>query len=320
MSVLDEIGAILGRQLNLPHLPAHFQTIAYSFGAFSITYIVSALASPVIAPRTYPKLPRRTKHSWNVHAVSMAHAMVIGPMAAHRLWTLPEAESFEKAFGWNESMGLLHGIAVGLVIIRGPDVFLGLACTLIFGLSYVGHSTGIPIGSKLIWVLSGHSWLSTARPLSSGKFQPRSSIFMYLDKLQMTGGLVQAINGFILLGLFFIVRVCYGLYMVYLFPDPWSSLLMSFPQSFEFFQTLLAVHGSIPIGLTLTYGFGNIALNVLNLFWYDPTHRSAVAHSHLRTFRFTKMIAALKKRFQKGNPGVNLPNGNARANKKVRNE
>ncbi|QRW27652.1 TLC domain protein [Rhizoctonia solani] len=113
MSVLDEIGAILGRQLNLPHLPAHFQTIAYSFGAFSITYIVSALASPVIAPRTYPKLPRRTKHSWNVHAVSMAHAMVIGPMAAHRLWTLPEAESFEKAFGWNESMGLLHGIAVG---------------------------------------------------------------------------------------------------------------------------------------------------------------------------------------------------------------
>ncbi|GAB1517922.1 hypothetical protein RhiTH_000978 [Rhizoctonia solani] len=145
MSVLDEIGAILGRQLNLPHLPAHFQTIAYSFGAFSITYIVSALASPVIAPRTYPKLPRRTKHSWNVHAVSMAHAMVIGPMAAHRLWTLPEAESFEKAFGWNESMGLLHGIAVGFIwdtiesVLAQVEIgFIvhGLACTLIFGLSY----------------------------------------------------------------------------------------------------------------------------------------------------------------------------------------
>lgn len=30
----------------------------------------------------------------------------------------------------------------------------------------------------------------------------------------MTGGLLQAINGIILLSLFFAVRVCYGIYMV----------------------------------------------------------------------------------------------------------
>ncbi|KDN48957.1 hypothetical protein RSAG8_02310, partial [Rhizoctonia solani AG-8 WAC10335] len=113
MLALDELGNILGRQLGLPHLPGHFQTIAYSFGAFTMVYLISALASPFIAPRTYPQLSQRTKHSWNVHAVSMAHAVVIGPMAAHRLLTLPDAGSFEKAFGWNESMGLLHGIAVG---------------------------------------------------------------------------------------------------------------------------------------------------------------------------------------------------------------
>ncbi|CAE6420717.1 unnamed protein product [Rhizoctonia solani] len=317
MPVLDEIGATLGRQLSLPYLPGHLQTIAYSFGVFTMIYIVSALTSPFIAPGTYPKLPRRTKHSWNVHAVSMAHAIVIGPMAAHRLLTLPEVGSSEKAFGWNESMGLLHGIAVGFVwdtiesVLAQVEIgFIihGLACTLIFGLSYRPFMAFYG-PSALVWEISTpflnskiqRSFLG--RKLShifprlcfsslvclllnkQAKCCDHSYWIRYLDKLQMTGGPLQAINGFILLGLFFTVRVCYGLYM-----------------SFDFFQTLLAVHGSIPIGLTLTYGLGNIALNVLNLFW------------------FTKMIAALRKRFQKGDPGANLPNGNTRATKKFRSE
>ncbi|KAH7341079.1 DUF887-domain-containing protein [Rhizoctonia solani] len=263
MFSLDGLGNILGGQLSLPHLPGHFQTIAYSFGAFTTVYLVSALTSPLIAPETYPKLSRRTKHSWNVHAVSMAHAMVVGPMAAHRLLTLPNVGNFEKAFGWNESMGLLHGIAVGFVwdtiesVLAQVEVgFIvhGLACTLIFGLSYRPFMAFYG-PSALAWELSTP----------------------YLDKLHMTGGLLQAVNGFILLGLFFSVRVCYGLYM-----------------SFDFFQTLLAVRGSIPIGLALTYGLGNLALNVLNIFW------------------FTKMIAALRKRFPKGNRGAKLSNGSAR--------
>ncbi|KAG8717275.1 hypothetical protein FRC09_014524, partial [Ceratobasidium sp. 395] len=184
MVTIDELGVILGKRLRLPHLPAHFETVAISFGAFTLVYILSAILSPVLAPKTYPNLSLRTKHSWNVHAVSMAHAVVIGPMALHRLFILPNVGSFEKAFGWEESMGKLHGIAVG-----------------------------------------------------------------YLDKLQMTGGLLQAINGLILLTLFFAVRVCYGIYI-----------------SFDFFHTLMEVRGTIPAGLVLTYGGGNLALNLLNLF------------------------------------------------------
>lgn len=113
MFALDELGVALGGWLGLPHLPAHFQTIAVSFGAFTLVYLTSAIISPLIAPRTYPGLSWRTKHSWNVHAVSMVHAMIIGPMAAHRIFTLPEVSHTEKAFGWNENMGRLHGIAVG---------------------------------------------------------------------------------------------------------------------------------------------------------------------------------------------------------------
>ncbi|KAG8721114.1 hypothetical protein FRC08_015608 [Ceratobasidium sp. 394] len=113
MTIIDELGVVIGKRLGLPHLPAHFGTIAFSFGTFTLVYILSAILSPILAPKTYPYLSRRTKHSWNVHAVSMAHAIVIGPMASHRLFTLPGAGSVEKAFGWEESMGRLHGIAVG---------------------------------------------------------------------------------------------------------------------------------------------------------------------------------------------------------------
>ncbi|KAJ1309563.1 hypothetical protein OPQ81_006336 [Rhizoctonia solani] len=277
MPVLHELGDILGKQLSLPHLPAHFQTVAYSFGAFTMIYIVSALTSPLVAPGTYPKLSRRTKHSWNVHAVSMAHAMIVGPMAAHRLLTLPDVGSFEKAFGWNESMGLLHGIAVGYFVwdtiesvlaqVEVGFIIHGLACTLIFGLSYRPFMAFYG-PSALAWELS----------------TPFLNIHWY-DPLVMTGTVLQAVNGFILLGLFFAVRVCYGLYM-----------------SFDFFQTLFAVHESIPIGLTLTYGLGNIALNILNLFW------------------FTKMIAALRKRFRKDTKGEKLSNGSSRTTKKLRAE
>ncbi|CAE6436356.1 unnamed protein product [Rhizoctonia solani] len=284
MLTLDELGEILSKWLSLPHLPGHFQTIVYSFGIFTVVYLISALASPSIAPETYPKLSRKTKHNWNVHAVSMAHAVVIGPMAAHRLLTVSDVGSFEKAFGWNENMGLLHGIAVGFVwdtiesILAQAEVgFIihGLACTLIFGLSYRPFMAFYG-PSALVWELS--------TPFLNSKIQIGID-FGYLDKLQMTGGLLQAVNGIILLAVFFAVRVCYGLYM-----------------SFDFFQTLLAVRGSIPIGILLTYGLGNIALNVLNLFW------------------FTKMIAALRKRFGKGEQEYQLSNGSSRTAKKVRNE
>ncbi|CAE6527768.1 unnamed protein product [Rhizoctonia solani] len=293
MHTLDELGNVIGKQLGLPHLPGHFQTIVYSFGIFTVVYLVSALTSPFVAPKTYPKLSQRTKHSWNVHTVSMVHAVVIGPMAAHRLLTLPEVGSFEKAFGWNESMGLLHGIAVGFVwdtiesVLAQVEVgFIihGLACTLIFGLSYVSGLASMFGGlrMKLRSTAAIHGFL---RPVRSrlGTFHSVSK--QYLDKLQMTGGLLQAVNGIILLGVFFAVRVCYGLYM-----------------SFVFFQTLLDVYRSIPIGITLTYGLGNIALNVLNLFW------------------FTKMIAALRKRFGKAGQGNKVSNGNSRIANKVRNE
>ncbi|KAG8743897.1 hypothetical protein FRC10_011187 [Ceratobasidium sp. 414] len=184
----------------------------------------------------------------------MAHAVVIGPMALHRLFTLPNVGSLEKAFGWEESMGRLHGIAVGFCKVVGETCNLTVMIFYSFVWdtieSVVAQAEVGPLMRVDLWTklpaFHGLLWSMCSRLGAIDAF-----LKWYLDKLQMTGGLLQAINGFILLSLFFAVRVCYGIYV-----------------SFDFFHTLVEVRGTIPAGLALTYGGGNLALNVLNLFWY----------------------------------------------------
>jgi len=111
--VHTDLPAWVSSALALPHLEPHFWTLIYSILAFSLVYIFSHVASTHLAPLTYPKLSPRGKHSWNVHAVSMAHAMVVAPLAAYHLLLLPSFGRRDKAFGWDDQMGTLHAIAVG---------------------------------------------------------------------------------------------------------------------------------------------------------------------------------------------------------------
>ncbi|TFK42345.1 TLC domain-containing protein [Crucibulum laeve] len=89
------------------------------------------------------------------------------------------------------------------------------------------------------------------------------NIHWFLDKTNRTGTNFQLINGILLLCTFFGVRLVYG-----------GTI------SIKFFLTLLDVRHDIPLTYTLVYGLGNAVLQGLNWMW------------------FTKMIAALKKRFQ----------------------
>ncbi|EIM89588.1 DUF887-domain-containing protein [Stereum hirsutum FP-91666 SS1] len=91
---------------------------------------------------------------------------------------------------------------------------------------------------------------------------PFLNIHWFIDKTGNTGSLAQMINGVFLLGTFAGTRLVYGGIM-----------------SYRFFHTLRAIHHQIPFFIALFYGVGNVVLQFLNWFW------------------FTKMIAALQKRF-----------------------
>ena len=90
-------------------------------------------------------------------------------------------------------------------------------------------------------------------------------------------------------------------------------------QSYRFWRTLYAVKDDIPPFLVLGYGVGNIVLQVLNWFWCvgglldDVAACSHVCASIER--RFTKMIAALRKRFRGKGAGAKAggkENGNGK--------
>nr|GAT55507.1 predicted protein [Mycena chlorophos] len=97
-----------------------------------------------------------------------------------------------------------------------------------------------------------------------------------LDKTNRTGGSLQLINGVLLLVTFFAVRLVAGGY--------WS---------YQFYETLFQSLDRAPFAAILAPGIGNLILQGLNWFW------------------FTKMIAALQKRFAGGSKKEKQLNGTA---------
>ncbi|KAI0313660.1 DUF887-domain-containing protein [Amylostereum chailletii] len=91
---------------------------------------------------------------------------------------------------------------------------------------------------------------------------PFLNIHWFLDKTGRTGSVFQLLNGAALISTFASVRLVYGGIM-----------------SYQFYQTIAAVKSQIPPSLFYAYAAGNIVLQGLNWFW------------------FTRMIAALRKRF-----------------------
>ena len=123
--------------LGLPHLASHLPTVVASFFLWNtVQYVISPLVLSKFttkqanldqkntlsqAPSSNSTLkdkpdPRRAKGSlngWHPRVVSMLHAVIVLPLAFKYL-TLPGlSEPRERAFGWEEHIGSLHGIACG---------------------------------------------------------------------------------------------------------------------------------------------------------------------------------------------------------------
>ncbi|KNZ79336.1 hypothetical protein J132_10687 [Termitomyces sp. J132] len=91
------------------------------------------------------------------------------------------------------------------------------------------------------------------------------NIHWFMDKTGRTGSTAQFVNGIFLLSAFFGVRLMYGGKV-----------------SIDFVRTLVQVRREIPWTYFIVFGIGNIVLASLNWFW------------------FTKMISALRRRFDDG--------------------
>jgi len=93
------------------------------------------------------------------HVVSQAHSIIIVTAASYAVLTETPDIKLDKMYGWNDSIGFAHSIAVGYFIWDSLDAIFnyvdfgfivhGIACTLVFGLSYVSISCLMP--SCTLW-------------------------------------------------------------------------------------------------------------------------------------------------------------------------
>ncbi|KAF8590080.1 DUF887-domain-containing protein [Ramaria rubella] len=236
----SQVSISIAQTLSLSRLPSHFPTILLAFAAFQLLDWISPILLACVFPLHFGHANRRVKQNWVMRVISMAHALTVIPLALSCL-NLPELER-DRAFGFDPHAGRLYAIACGFIwdtldsIIHFNSIGFvahGALCLMVYALAFrpfLGY-----YGARfLLWELS----------------TPFLNIHWFLDKTNRTGGLLQLINGIMLLATFFLVRICYG---------GWMSL--------RFFYTLKEVKGEIPTVVAAAYGLGNLVLQALNWFW-----------------------------------------------------
>ena len=117
LSVIDgtlmPYGVSLSIKFGLTRLPEHFTTVVLSAVTFQFIQVLSSILSRIMFPNTYMMLRKDVKKNWDNHVVSMAHALVIIPLAySFKLKGSPSLEK-DHAFGWDPKIGSIIGISTG---------------------------------------------------------------------------------------------------------------------------------------------------------------------------------------------------------------
>ncbi|KAH0830650.1 DUF887-domain-containing protein [Lanmaoa asiatica] len=232
----------LAEEHGLSALPEFADIVVIAWLFFTALQVsLSPAISRAVFPVSYGKADKRTRRNWDVHVVSLFHALVAVVLASRCL----QAKSLDKdrAFGTYPDASLLLAIAVGYFI---WDAF---ECIVHF--SEVGY---------VVYPVSPFSCLRLQRPfvhyyvvrflfweVANGD----AILRRFLDKMGKTGSQLQLVNGIILLSTFFCFRLAWGGKM-----------------SYDFFVTLNGVYTELPLLYIMVYGTSNLMLQGLNWFWF----------------------------------------------------
>jgi len=285
--------------LGLSTLPLHVHEVVFGWTCYHLIYmIVSPVVSTWLFPAVYPHLPARTSINWNVHVTSFIQSSFITVFALFVIWSDEERKEMDwvgRMWGYTGAGGVVQGFAAGYFL---WDLIASIMHLNVLGWGSLAHAV-----SALIVTSLGFRPFANYYGLNFILYEvstPFLNIHWFFDKLNMTGSRVQLYNGIVLLMTFFGGRVLWGNYQsIRIYSDVWTALHTSSfdPQlvNDNSIFTYLQITGSgldtvddsskmtLPMWLVIVYLGSNTILNFLNMYW------------------FTKMIQALRKRFQPPN-------------------
>lgn len=285
----------LAAKLGLTTLPSHIHEIAFSFLLYEGLFtILSPLLSSILVSRIYTSFTRRGKLNWDAHTTSQVQAFLINTLA---LWIIladplrqnqsaPDAWR-ERLWGYSAAGGLAQAFAAGYFL---WDVVTSSMHMDVMGASSLAHAVAA-LGVTVLGFRPFANYYGINFVLYELS-TPFLNVHWFLDKLGMTGGTAQWVNGILLLLTFGGSRLVWGTYQSWLmYNDVWLAWHDRTPYELKC-KAYRAVMEStlglqvpkecriLPTWLALVYVVGNTMLSVLNFWWY------------------WKMIAALRKRFE----------------------
>ena len=231
--------------VELPTLPYHIHEVIFAYLLYqNIELIVSPRLSTWLFPDVYPKLNRRTRINWDVHAVSLVQSLLINTLALWVMFTDEERRdmkhsAIERIHGYTGASGLIQAFAAGyflwdfIVSTRHIKIFgLGIwfhavSALVVFGFGFVSASL---VSSTITLTLPQRPFVNYYGPvfILYELSTPFLNVHWFCDKLNMTGGRLQWYNGITLLATFFGSRLVWGTYQsVCVFRDVWAILQMN---------------------------------------------------------------------------------------------
>lgn len=129
--------------LSLPTLPFHIHEAIFAYLLYqTIEVIVSPRLSTWLFPNIYPKLARRTKINWDVHAVSLVQSCLINTLALYVMFNDEERadmshNAVERIYGYTGASGLVQAFAWGYFI---WDLLVSTRHLNVFGLGIWFHA------------------------------------------------------------------------------------------------------------------------------------------------------------------------------------
>ncbi|KAJ3008947.1 hypothetical protein HKX48_008257 [Thoreauomyces humboldtii] len=246
--------ALVASTLHLTKLPAHSTTLFFSTLACHVIHTLSHRISLRYSSH-YARLSPPKQADWNMHVVSSVHATLI-TLAALPIFGM-ESLSTDKVLAYDPYAGEVYAVAAGYFL---WDSVVCLWNVKLFGLGFALHG----IACLAVFLLAFRPFLMYygAAFLMFELSTPFLNVHWFCDKTGRSGSTLQLVNGVLLIAVFFLARIVFGLY-----------------NSADFFVTCYQRLDVIPAAYVWVYGIANVFLNGLNMFW------------------LTKMVAAIQSRY-----------------------
>ncbi|KAJ5257180.1 hypothetical protein N7478_013284 [Penicillium angulare] len=287
--------------INSPTLPAHIHEVILAFVFYQLIHsVISPWLSPILFPKSYPKLSARTKLNWDIHVVSFVQSVLINTLALWIIFVDTERgsmSSLERVFGYTGACGFIQALAVGYFVY---DLIVSAFYVKMFGIGTLFHA----ISALWVFSLGFRPFLNYYAPvfILYELSTPFLNIHWFLDKVNMTGSKAQWYNGMLLLSVFFSCRLIWGTWQsAIVYNDMWTALQHTWSASSNPLSGPVNISaqvfrptrdGSMCIDetcaranaeiasykdytsagvatwLVVTYVTSNLILNFLNYFWF----------------------------------------------------